>query len=74
MNSLQNDNIEDNDWDYMFSSIQVKKSFYNKSERKISNQIYHPNNFSSTDETIYGNTVTMDLTSNFLIYFLFFDK
>lgn len=68
---LQNDNIEDNinnDWNHMLSTIQIKKSFYNKSEQKNSNKIMLDNNLINANETIYGNTVIMDLTSKLFLF------
>lgn len=61
----QKDNLEDNpDLNMIFSTVQIQKSFYNKSVRKMSKPFF-TENYSSTNnnETIYENTATMDLTS-----------
>lgn len=69
---IQNDNLYDKD-DYLnmlFSTVQVQKSFYNKSERGTSKIFDHQDNYvTNVVETIYDNTVTMDLTSKFFIFY-----
>lgn len=61
----QNDNLEDNyDLNMIFSTVQIQKSFYNKSVRKTSKTFCTENYCSTNDnETMYENTATMDLTS-----------
>lgn len=61
----QNDILDDNDnLNLLLSTIQVQRSFYNKSERKNSRIYYNENYFLTDDnETTYENTITMDLTS-----------
>ncbi|XP_060870929.1 serendipity locus protein alpha [Metopolophium dirhodum] len=63
---LQNDDLDNNDdLNLLLTTIQGQKSFYNKSERKISNKLCHQdyNCLPSTNETTYDNIVTMDLTN-----------
>lgn len=65
---LQKDECDNSDdLNLMLSTIQLPKSFYNKSERKASKIIYNQE-YLAYDETTYGNTITMDITSN--IFFI----
>lgn len=68
LTSMQQKNkySDNDDLNLMLSTVKLQKSFYNKSERKTSKIFF--NQVSLTyDETIYENTVTMDITSNFLL-------
>lgn len=73
---LQTDNLDNNeDLDLLLTTIQVQKSFYNKSERKTSKKMFHRDYkcLISANETTYENVVTMDLTSKyFKMYFIIF--
>jgi len=65
---LQNDNLDNNDdLNLLLTTTQVQKSFYNNSERKTSQKLYHQdyNSLTSFNETTYDNIVTMDLTSKY---------
>jgi len=65
----QNDN--DDDLSMIFSTVQVQKSFYNKSEQNTSKIFDHQDNYlTNVDETTYQNTVTMDLTSKHFVFYL----
>ncbi|XP_027850187.2 serendipity locus protein alpha [Aphis gossypii] len=72
-NMLQTDNPDNNeDLDLLLTTIQVQKSFYNKSERKTSKKMFHQDYecLISANETTYENVVTMDLTKildNFIL-------
>lgn len=63
-------NVNDNDdLDLMFSTIQIKKSFYNKKDRTTLKQFHFQDYCLNTiNETTYGNTVVMDLTSNYKFF------
>lgn len=69
INLPKNDNTNDNDdIKLIFSTTQIQKSFYNKSERKKLKLVYPDHNYLiNVDETTYGNTITMDLTSNLFL-------
>lgn len=73
---LKNDNLDNNDdLNLLITTIQVQKSFYNKSERKTSKQLCHQdyNYVTDANETTYDNIVTMDLTSIYYkMYFIIF--
>lgn len=62
-------NDKSDDPSLILPSFQIGRSFYNKSERKTTKSFYQQdfclNNF---NETVYENTVTMDLTSRFLLF------
>lgn len=70
---LLTDNLDNNeDLDLLLTTIQVQKSFYNKSERKISKKMFHQDYdcLISANETTYDNVVTMDLTSKYFKIFI----
>lgn len=50
----------------MISTIQIKKSFYNKKDRTTIKQ-FHLQDYclNTVNETTLGNTVVMDLTSKY---------
>lgn len=63
---LQTEDLDDNDeLNLILSTVQVQKSFYNKSERKISKINSDQDYSNNINETVFENTITMDLTSNF---------
>ncbi|XP_025201384.1 serendipity locus protein alpha [Melanaphis sacchari] len=70
---LPTDNFDNNeDLNLLLTTIQVQKSFYNKSERKTSKKMYHKdyNCFISANETTHDHIITMDLTKildNFIL-------
>lgn len=69
--SVQVEDVSDVDLNLLISNFQTQKSFYNKSERKISNTFQHQDYCSTNiNETIPDNYVTMDLTSKYLDNFV----
>lgn len=62
-----NDNDND-DLDLMISTIQIKKSFYNKEDRTLKQFCLQDYCLNTVNETTYGNTVVMDLTSKYKFF------
>lgn len=63
------ENINSDNFNLMFSTIQIQKSFYNKSERKMSNTLSGLDYSSSlVNKTTHENTVIMELTSKYFYH------